>query len=236
MKHAGNISGNKPHYKKYGVDGGVTINDGEPVCVGDATADHGGMTVATTATALSVVGIAEADATSTDAQASSGNNVEQVSCCINPDAMWRCKLSGDAAEDVDLLFASAAQAASAAGTAITSLVDENTAWCYSGNNVGAGYRYATGTGAVTVAFPNAIAALDLFLYVPIGIGTLTQFPQLTTNLTQIDIDDGTVDSDNDNFVAVDFELGDISNEGRSNSYALIIAVDHAFGPCLINES
>ncbi len=57
----------------------------------------------------------------------------------------------------------------------------------------------------------------------------SQYPQLTTNLTQIDIDDGTVDSDNANFIAVDFELRDVSGEGRSHSYAFLISVDHAFG-------
>jgi hypothetical protein len=229
MKHAGNISGGKPHMRKYGVDGGVTINAGEPVCVGDGTADHGGMTVASTVTAVSFMGVAEADATSTDAQATTGSNVQEVSCCINPDAMWRCKFSGDAAEDADLLLLTSASA-NAAGDTVTSLVDENTVWCYEGNNVGTGYRFADAANSVIVCFPYAIAAGDTWLYAPIGVGTITQYPQLTTNLTQIDIDDGTVDSDNANFVAVALELNDVSNEGRSNSYALLVAVDHALGP------
>jgi hypothetical protein len=229
MKHAGNISGGKPHYRKYGVDGGITINAGEPVVTGEAVADNGGVTVATTIAAVGFMGCAEADATSTDAQATSGSNVQEVSCCINPDAIWRCKLSGDAAEDVDLLLLTSAAAVSA-GTTVTGLVDENICWCYEGNNVGAGFRKATDTDTVVVAFPNAIAAGDTWCYAPLGVGTRTQYPQLTTNLTQIDIDDGTVDSDNANFIAIDFELGDVSNEGRSNSYALLVSVDHAFGP------
>jgi hypothetical protein len=125
---------------------------------------------------------------------------------------------------------SSSQAASAAGTTITSLTDENIAWCYEGANVGTGFRRATAANTVAVAFPYAIAAGDLFLYCPIGIGTRSQYPQLTTNLTQLDIDDGTVDSDNANFIAVSFELNDVASEGRSNSYAHLISVDHAFGP------
>jgi hypothetical protein len=64
MEYAGNISGSKPHVRKYPVDGGVTINAGEPVVTGEAVADNGGVTVATTIAAVGFMGCASADATS----------------------------------------------------------------------------------------------------------------------------------------------------------------------------
>jgi hypothetical protein len=228
MEYAGNISGNKSHVRKYGVDGGVTINAGEPVCTGDGTADYGGMTVASTITAVSMVGCASADATSTDAQATTGNNVSEVSVVINPDAMWRAKFSGAATEDTALTLLTSASA-NAAGDTITGATDEFIIWCYEGQNVAGGYRIADAASSVIVCFPYDIAAGDTWLQVPIGVGTQTQFPQLTTNLTQVDASAG-VDADNDNFVAVDLILRDVTDDGRNNSFALLVSVNHAFAP------
>jgi hypothetical protein len=39
-----------------------------------------------------------------------------------------------------------------------------------------------------------------------------------------------VDADNDNFVAVDMILRDVTDDGQNNSYALLISVNHAFAP------
>jgi hypothetical protein len=228
MEYAGNISGSKPHVRKYGVDGGVTINAGEPVCVGDATANYGGMTVASTITAVAFIGCASADATSTDAQATSGNNVKEVSVVINPDAMWRAKFSGAATEDTALTLLTSASA-NAAGDTVTGASDEFFIWCYNGANVGAGYRIADTASSVIVCFPYDIVAGDTWLQVPIGVGTRTQYPQLTTNLTQVDAS-AVVDADNANFVAVDLILRDVTDDGRNNSFALLVGVDHAFGP------
>jgi hypothetical protein len=229
VEYAGNISGNKPHIRKYQVDGGVTIDAGEPVLTGDAVADNGGVTIATTIAAVSQLGVALDTATSTDAQPTSGNNVASVSTVINPDAMWRTKFSGGATEDTALTICSAAQAASTDGLTVTGCTDLFTVWCYKGTNVGAGWRRATDAATVVVAFPNDIAALDEFLEVPIYIGSVSQYPQLTTNLTQIDAS-AAVDNDNANYFAVDFELRDDGDDGKNNSYALLVGVDHAFGP------
>lgn len=229
MEYAGNISGNKPHVRKYGVDGGVTLNAGEPVCSGESVADNGGVTVATTIAAVGFMGCALADATSTDDQATSGNNVSQVSVVINPDAMWRTKFSGAATEDTALTLTTAT-AASTTGKTIAGVTDEFTVWCYEGANVGERiFRRATAANTVVVAFPYDIAIGDTFGQVALTIAGRSQYPQLTTNLTQIDAS-AVVDSDNANFVPVDFLFRDVTQEGRTNSYALLISVDHAFGP------
>jgi hypothetical protein len=230
MEYAGNISGNKPHVRKYGVDGGVTINAGEPAVTGESVADNGGVTVATTIAAVGFMGCALADATSTDAQSgTTTNNVQQVSVVINPDAMWRARFSGAATEDTALTLLTST-AAVTAGTTVSGATDEFTIWCYEGANVGERiFRRATAANTVVVAFPQDIASGDTWLQVPLSIGSRSQYPQLTTNLTQVDAS-AAVDSDNANFISVDFLFRDVTDDGRSNSYALLISVDHAFGP------
>lgn len=231
MIYAGNISGSKPHVRKYGVDGGITINAGEPTLTGEAVADNGGVTIATTIAAVSFLGCASADAVSTDAQTgTTANNVQQVAVVVNPDAMWRAKFSGGTAEDTALTLITAT-AASTTGLAIAGLTDEFTVWAYSGANVGAGYRRATAANTLVVAMPYDIAVGDTFLQVPIFIGSRSQYVQLTVNLTQIDASAG-VDNDNVNFVAVDLEPRDFTDDGQNNSYALLISVDHAFKPAI----
>jgi hypothetical protein len=228
MEYYGNISGSQPHKRSYMVDGGVTLDAGEPVVTGEAVADNGGVTVATTIAAVGFMGCALNTAVSTDAQAATGENVQYVETIINPDAIWRAKFSGGATEDTALSVLTSA-AADTAGTTITGATDEFTIWAITGQNVGTGWRRATAAATVVVAFPYDIAANDTWGEVPISVGSRSQYPQLTTNLTQIDAS-AAVDSDNANFVAVDLELRDASDDGTTNSYALLISVDHAFGP------
>lgn len=231
-----NLGGNKtPFIRKYGVDGGVTLDAGEPVVTGESVADNGGVTVATTIAAVGFMGVAVDTASSTDAQNAAGtNNQGEVTVTINPDAVYRAKFSGGATEDTSLTALTAASAVTA-GTTVTGATDEFTIWAITGANVGAGWRRATAASTVVVAFPRDIAAGDTFAEVPIWIGSRTQFPQLTTNLTQIDAS-AAVDADNDNFVAVFLELKDGSDNGLTNSYAHIIGADHAFGPNWIDQS
>jgi hypothetical protein len=237
MEYAGNISGNKPHVRKYNVDGGATCLAGVAIQSQEAVADTGGCIPQTVEVCVGCLGVALADAVSTDAQTGTTvNNVQQVSTIINPDAMWRTKFSAGAGEDVAQALLTAAADDATGLTGVTGLVDENFAWGYTGANAGlgtAGMRQATGLSTLVVAMPYDIAAGDTFLYSNIGIGTWSQYPQFTTNLTQINLQAGVVDNDNANFVAVDLILRDASEEGRTNSYALLVSVDHAFGPSKI---
>ena len=61
---------------------------------------------------------------------------------------------------------------------------------------------------------------------PDDAGWTEASPTLTTALTQIDAN--TAGTTNKNFVIVEFELKDISDDGRNNSYALMVGYDHAF--------
>jgi hypothetical protein len=223
--------------KKYNVDGGVECLGGVAIQTQEAEADTGGCIPQTVEVCVNCLGVALANAVSTDAQTGTTvNNVQQVSTIINPDAVWRTKFSAGAVEDVAQVICSAAQAADVDGFVITGAIDENFIWGYTGANAGlgmAGMRQCTGAALLVVAMPYDIAALDTFLYSNIGIGTRSQYPQFTTNLTQINLQAGAVDNNNANFVAVDLLLRDASEEGRTNSYAFLVSIDHAFGPSLI---
>ena len=235
MIYAGNMSGNKPYAMKFNVDGGVTCLAGVAIQSQADIADQGGVIPHTVEVCVGCMGVASADAVSTDAQTGTTvNNVQQVSTIINPDAMWRTKFSAGAGEDVAQALLT--NAADATGLVITGGTDENLVWGYTGANAGlglAGARMLVGAAAVDVAMPYDIAAGDTFLYSNIGIATRTQTPQFTTNLTQINLQAGVVDNNNANFIAVDMILRDASEEGRTNSYAILIALNHAFGTCVI---
>lgn len=236
MIYAGNISGNKPNAKKYNVNGGAECIAGAAIQTNHAADNTSGCIPQTNVVCVGCLGVAMANAVSIAAQNGADDNMQQVATIINPDAIWRTKMSGDAVEDTALLFCSAAQAADGTGLVITGAIDENLVWGYEGDNAGRGMlgaRQASGAAALTTAMRYDIAALDTFLYTPINVGTWSQYPQMTAGLTQIDIDDGTIDNDNANFIAVDFILRDVSDDGRNNSYALLVAVDHAFGPSKI---
>ena len=237
MIYAGNMSGNKPYAKKYNVDGGATCLAGAAIQSQEAVGNQGGVIPHTIEVCVGCMGVASANAVSTEAQTGTTvNNAQQVSTIINPDAMWRTKFSAGAGEDVAQVICSAAQVADATGLIVTGAIDENLVWGYTGANAGlglAGARMCDEAASVEMAMPYDIAALDEFLYSNIGIATRTQTPQFTTNLTQINLQAGAVDNDNANFIAVDFILRDASEEGRTNSYAILIALNHAFGTCVI---
>jgi hypothetical protein len=155
-----------------------------------------------------------------------------VKAIVNPDAVYRAKLSGGTAADTALatIFPTSGDATGAVLTGATTL-DDSVVWGYSGSNAGI-FRRATDTaGAIGLNFPFAVVANDLFIAANGFMGacgvTTNAFFNLTTNLTQINAQ--TTDSDNDNFIIVDWELRDQSDAGTTNSFYHIIPNNHAFG-------
>jgi hypothetical protein len=227
MEYYGNISGAKPHIRKYQVDGGVTIAAGTPVVTDADTADSGGVINGTTTAMAHGLGVSVDAATSTDAQPTTGNNVSSVTVVCNPDALWRCKLSNDASDDTALVTPSTAQAASTDGLTVTGATDEATIWAYRGANIGTGWRRATAANTVVVAFPNNIAALDVFLETLIFIGAGSQMITLNTSLTQAAARTAVATTD---YGCFDLLLRDEADSGTTNSYAIMFCNDHAFKP------
>ena len=224
-EYYGNISGNKTNVRKYAVDGGITIDAGEPVISGVDVAANGGATTASTTAAAAMLGFAIDSATSTDAQTGTAtDNVNSVTTIVNPDALWRALLSNDASDSTALVVCSAAQAANAAGTTVTGATDEATIWGYTGANSGK-VRRATDAATTVVAFPHDIAALDTFLETLVAPGYGSQMATLNTSLTQVAARTAVATTD---YGVFELLLRDSANDGTTNSFAILFAGDHAF--------
>ena len=236
MEYAYSLSAEAPLMKKYRIDTGTSIIAGVPVVANSLTADDDGVAVCTTTAAIGLIGYSVDKAESTSAQVgigggqwADGDNAGYVSLIINPDAVMRAKFTAGATEDTSLAII-IQDAASAAGTAPGATVtDEFTVWGYSGANEGKARR-ATAANVVTNAFPYPIAVNDEFLEAGFNLGARDHFPQLSTLLTQYNAE-AAADANNDNFLTVEAQLRGISENGRKNSFAFLVAAHHAFCGC-----
>lgn len=234
MELAYTMSGGKVLLKKYQINATVA-NAGVPLVI--PAGGNAGVVLATTTGAANMVGVNLDTATYVTAQQTDGTSAErEVTVIINPDAVWRAKMSGGATENTALALHAISTASSdgltlTTGTAWDSpTFDEGVAWGYDGANVGQ-FRKVTsvsGTaGTVTVAFDRDTVVGDNFLRAPYW-PVQTVAVQLTTNLYQADasIAVGT----GAEFKVVDMDLRDNSDSGRTNSFIYIIPTDHVWGP------
>jgi len=230
MEVAYTIGGGGLHLKKYRTDdGAAAFTAGQPVCGLEATAAMQGVAHVTTTTAIALMGITiDATASSTAAQITdNAENATYVTVCINPDAVFRAKLNEGATEDTALVIATQT-AVSAAGTDVSSDIsvpDNSTVWGYKGANAGID-RITSAADTVVLAFPKDIAAGDEWLFTEHVVGWTEASPQLSTAFTQID--SNVAGTTTKNFVFLEFELKDITDDGRNNSYGLMVGYDHAF--------
>lgn len=158
-----------------------------------------------------------------------------VTVVINPDAVWKAKLSGAAAEDTALPL-QLNTTTSTGGTVVTTGAAWNSptyvdgiVWGFDGANA-ALFRKLTSaggtSGTVTVPFPNTIAIGDNFLRAPAWPGT-TQTVTLTTNLFEVRTDVA-VATNTAALRCVELLLRDTGLDGRNASYTYVISADHAF--------
>lgn len=228
MDYAFAFSGSTPIIKKYQI-GEAMADGGVPVVVGGA--GNAGLSLAATTTASDLVGITsnEQDTLVTAQQSDNSDPGRTVSVVINPDAVYKARLSGGATAGTDLTTFTVTTASTTglvvtAGDFNTVDRDEGTIHCFSGANVGISRKItstSTTVANVTVAFPFDIDVGDQFIAVPFSPGE-DQFVQLTSDLTQIDTSVAT-DTDNNNFRVVGLELA-----GVDDSFALIVPFDHIF--------
>lgn len=156
-----------------------------------------------------------------------------LSVVINPDALIRGKMSGGATADT-ALTATATTGASAGGTVTTGVttIDDSAIWGYDGGNAGVLRRADDAAGSVSMNFPTAIATGDRFLVAngyPLyaAAASANAFLDLTSNLAQFDASASVTDTDN--FVIVDLDARDVSEDGTTNSFYIVVANDHIFG-------
>ncbi len=214
----------------------TAINNGVPVLSDGDTLNSSGVIPATTTSALNCIGVSvdQNRTASTLAQVASGagdlsdgNNASFVKVICNPDAVYRAKFSGGSTEDTALAIVGQDTEDSTGLAPGATVTDKAVVWGYTGANVGH-YRWSDATDSVLMAFPNDIASGDEFLQA-LGsfIGSNDEAPTLTAAFTQVDAT--TTGSTNSNFIVFGLELRDKGDSGRTNSFALLVMSDHAFG-------
>ena len=236
MEAAYTIGGGGMHIKKYRTDDGATgLAAGVPVVADQATAASQGVLMTTTTTHVAGLGISlDAVDASTAAQVAStggflcdGDNATHVSVVINPDLVVRAKLNEGGTEDTALVI-SVVDAQDTAGLDISStpaVADNATVWGYNTNANDGVVRQTSAADTVVVAFPRDIELGDELLFAELCPGWDVG-PTLTTLLTQVNANAASAQN---NWIVVEFELKDISDDGRNNSFALMVMTDHSFG-------
>ena len=171
------------------------------------------------------------------AQNADGSDQEKVtSLIVNPDAVYRARLSGGSAPGTALTERTVTTQSLDGLSIITSGFDPNSpdmdegiAWGASGNNAGVA-RKITSTAAndatLILAFPKDILVGDTFFFAPIS-PLSTIFAQLTTDLTEIDAT-AAIATDVP-AVVVEMLLSDKANNGDRESYAFIKFADNLLG-------
>lgn len=243
MEYAYQLSGGGPRVLKFPI-GEAMANAGVPV---EAPAvDTNGIQLVETATAIDTLGLTlDAQATYNTAQQSDNSDpAAYVSVVVNPDAVFRCRLSGSATVDGTALTQYYNTVASTTGLIVTpsatsggsavdtTAMDDCLVFGYSGANAGIARQITAADASntdVIVAFPYDIAVDDTFIYCNFVPGRL-HYATLTTSLLEADATVATgEDTNNVNFRPVEVALNDIGNNGLLNSYVYLITVDHAFG-------
>lgn len=218
--------------KSFQIDDTVS-NAGIPLLID--TAGEAGLNLATTTSAANMVGVNLDTVTYTTTQGIGANSAERkVRVIVNPDAVYRTRLSGGAAEDTALALQTETTG-DTDGTVVTTgaewsspTYDEGVVWGFSGANpsqVRKVTSVSSTAGTVTIPFDNDIAVGDEYLRAPYWYNATTAV-QLTTNLTQANaaIAVGT----GAEFRVLDMDLGDQGAEGRTKSNIYMISRDHVY--------
>jgi hypothetical protein len=198
-----------------------------------------GLAQSTATSCADAVGLSLDSGTYGTAQNADGSNPEsQVSVIVNPDAVYRIKLSGGSSNGT-ALSKQTVTTASTTGLAVTTAAawssptfDEGTVWGYSGANVGPeAIRKITSVsstaGTVSVAFANDIAVGDEFLRAPFALFTVSL--TLTSTLDQVDCSVA-LSASAAELIPIN-NLGllrDVGSDGTTNSFIDCIAGDHMF--------
>lgn len=233
MEYAYSLTGNSaPVMKKYQV--AATAIAGIPLLI--PAAGGAGLATSTTTSAANMVGVTLDGATYVTAQQTDGSSAErEVTMIVNPDAVWRMKLSGGATENTALTLLPVTTL-STTGLVVTTAsawdsptFDEGVTWGYDGANAGS-FRKVTsvsGTaGTVTVAFDQDTVVGDNFLRAPYWPCQSVAI-QLSTLLTQADASIAVATGAE--FVPVELDLRDITDQGQTNSFVYAVAGDHVWG-------
>ena len=235
MELASLLCGGAPVLRKYQVDQNFA-NAGTPALI--AASGESGVDLGTTTGCAGFLGFSLDTAdVQTAQQTAPATAAELLTLIVNPDAIWKGRMSGGGTEGTTLAI-STVTTASADGLSVVTDVDPNSPdfadgiiWGFSGANVGPlAQRKITATAAndatVIIPFDNDIAVGDVFLMFNRYFADVAGVT-LTTLLFELDASVAE-DASGAEFIVYDAILGDISEEGRDKSFALIVATNHAF--------
>ena len=231
---SGLLCGGAPVIRKFQINASVSYI-GIPLCAPGA--GNAGLALGTTTGAADMVGmnIDLPIGTYQTAQQTDNSDPERtISVIINPDAVWRARLSGGAT-DGTALSTYAVTTASTDGLVVTTAsewsnptYDEGSVWCYSGANAGKVRKItsvSSTAATVTIAFPYDTVVGDKFCRAPFWPfqGATAQF---TTNLYEVDatIAVGTGAA----MRCIGLDVADIGGEGLTKSFVLLVSNDHIF--------
>lgn len=234
MEVAGLLSGGAPILKKYQIAQTVS-NVGVPLLVADA-AEAGLDLGITTEPFVDLVGANIDTATFVTAQQTDGSSAERtVTVVINPDAIYRNRLSGGATEGTALtqytILTATTDGLDVTGSGVdfaSPQFDEGAVWFYTGANTKQIRRIvATSSAVITVspAFENDHQAGDIFLIAPYSpVPTDAQTMQVTTNLFEADasIAVGTGGA----VSVIQYKHEDLAGDGTLQSYVDFVVPDH----------
>jgi len=238
MECLGTISGGAPLVKKY-IASATMSTAGVPVDASlIATTSIGEVTATSASAAVAQGGQVGVTLDTTGTVGATGTTQADilVSVIINPDAIYRAKMSGGTTSDTALN----AQATTAAsdGTVLTGVttIDDCIVWGYTGSNLGIHRRADDTSGSVSINFPDAVASGDTYIAACLSrahaVVTTFLSPDLTTTLDQVDALNSA--SDRNNFICVDLETRDASEDGTTNSFYHLVQVNSMFG-CAANN-
>ena len=232
MEFSYSLSGSAPIIKKYQI-GEAMATAGVPVEI-ETLANVAGVLLCETTTCADSLGVTlDAQATRNTAQQTDNSDpAVYVSVIINPDAVYKVKMSGGSTSNTAITTQTNTVADSTGlltTLALGTAYDDGYIWGYTGANAGV-LRKVTAVGGTNevpiIACPFDIAVGDTFLAATFGPGALNGV-QLTTTLEQADV---TADiQSTDNFRVVEFDVRDSSDSGSTNSFCYLTIFDHLFG-------
>lgn len=230
MELKNTLSGSGPYLMKHQINATVA-NVGVPLLIGGA--GEAGLDLPTATAVNDMVGVNIDTATYVTAQQTDGTSAERlVTVIVNPDAVWKARLSGSSTEGTALTTQSVDTATTdgldvTAGDFSSTTMDEGSIWGYTGANVGQIRKItsiSTTAATVTVAFDYDHAVGDEFLYCsfwPFDANTV----KLTAAFYEVDAQAAAASNEAE-FMPIRIIANDKASEGTLTSAVLMVCRDH----------
>jgi len=227
MDYAGRIGGGFPWIESVRI--GETVIAGVPI-KGALDGASGALDVENTTNFIDIIGVTQEAVTYVTAQQTDGSDADRtVKTIINPDAVYKAKLSGGSSNDTALGVATVDTADStglSVETDVTmTIYDNGTIWGLTGANKGRVRKIDEISGAhasVLVPFEGT-AVGDTFLVSPLHQFGPLQTIEFTTDISQIN-------NAADPASNVPIMCLRLLTEGTTDSFALILFRDMALNP------